>query len=221
MKKIVTMLVGAAALATMTVGMAANTNSMDVSSDDNSAAGLYVGGNLGYGVAHHELTDFGVQPSSLDNGSLAWMANVGYQFNKYLAAEAGYLHVGEQKASYNGVNTGITQTMQIGGFDVAGKGIIPINDQFSAFAKAGAVDLYQTQKVSVPGTNLAKTTGNAWTPLVGLGVSYNVNSNAAIDLQDVYTVRTSYTKTIDGVAGTVFLPSTNSVLAGVSYKFAV
>ena len=46
MKKVVVSLVSAAALATITAGMAAATNSTVASSSD---AGFYVSGNLGYG----------------------------------------------------------------------------------------------------------------------------------------------------------------------------
>jgi len=217
MKKIVTMLVGAAALATVTAGMAASTtNSMDVSQNDNSAAGLFVSGNLGYGKVDYKKSDFSTPPTTFDNSGLAWNANVGYQFNQYLAVEGGYTHFAQTKATVNGVSL----TSSLGGFGLNAKGILPINEQFNVFAKAGAIDLNETVEAKEAGAS-DKVTGSSWTPELGLGASYNVNKNAALTLQGIHTFKTHFNTTVDGLSARGTIPQANAILAGVSYKFAV
>ncbi|OGT33968.1 MAG: hypothetical protein A3C44_07915 [Gammaproteobacteria bacterium RIFCSPHIGHO2_02_FULL_39_13] len=217
MKKLVVSIVSAAALATS--GMAAaggSTVAYDHHSDSNSnPAGIYVAGDLGYGTVNAVNSDYPVQPTSIKTGGFAWDANAGYQFNRYLAIEAGYISFGQAKANYG--TTG-TLTSALAGFDADVKGILPISNQFDLFAKAGAVDMHESLS-GEPQAN--KANGSAWTPMFGLGTSYNVNHNVALNLQDIYALKTSYSKTINGVSGTVHVPAGNAVLAGVSYKFSL
>ena len=60
MNKVVVGLVSAAALATITTGMAASTNSTVASQDffNNDAAGFYVGGGLGFSHLHNKNKPF-------------------------------------------------------------------------------------------------------------------------------------------------------------------
>ncbi|PIZ03777.1 MAG: hypothetical protein COY58_07575 [Gammaproteobacteria bacterium CG_4_10_14_0_8_um_filter_38_16] len=214
MKKLIVSFVSAAALAT--VGMAAAGGSTAAydnnSASNNNAAGIFVSGALGYGYVGYKKSDFFGAPTKLDRSGLAWNANVGYQFNQYVAVEGGYSQFGQGKASFPG---GETYKTTLRGFGADVKGILPINDQFNVFAKAGAVDMHENTDQS--GATIGKLTGSAWTPMLGLGTSYNINHNVALTLQDVYTFRTNFTKS----GAKVNIPYTNDILAGVSYKFNV
>jgi len=226
MKKALVGLVGAAALATLTTGMAAASSSMNADqSSSNNAAGIFISGNLGYGTVNNSKSDInytyllGAQPNTLHNTGFAWNANIGYQFNKNVAIEGGYTHFGEQKATWTNIGS---DNISLSGFGVDAKFIIPVNDQFSVFAKGGAIDMHQKNQAS--GNLTGTVTGSAWTPEVGAGVAYNVTQNVALNLQDIYTLKTDYNKTVTPVGGVAtndqfIIPSTNSIFLGASYKF--
>lgn len=213
MKKVVVMLVSAAALAT--VGMAAASNSMAASdqSSSSNASGIFISGNLGYSDQGYKKSDFVSTPSKLDTTGFAWNANAGYQFNQYVAVEGGYTRFADTKATFTGLGT---NTISLYGLGMDVKGILPVSSQFDLFAKVGAMRLSEKQTVQ-EGSATAKLTGNAWTPTLGLGTAFNVNSNVALTLQDAYTFKTDFKKS--GVK--VNMPATNAILAGVSYKFNV
>lgn len=224
MKKVVVNIVSAAAL---TLGMAAATNGMAATSQNfsnqtsSNGAGIFVSGNLGYGTIGNSASDYNTtgQPAatSFNHDGLAWAANAGYQFNKYLAVEAGYISFGQSKANtYNTSSQAVKATDTFGGFDAAVKGILPINNQFDVFAKAGAVDMHDDLDVTGAGTT-TKATGHSWAPLLGIGTSYNINKNVALTAQDDYAFKTTYKYQGQNTR----MPSGNAILAGVSYKFNV
>lgn len=218
MKKIVTMLVGAAALATVTAGMAAhmnNTNSMDVASNDNSAAGLFVSGDMGYGnvdVTNANVAG-GTTTPQVSHSHLAWAAHIGYQFNKYFAVESGYTSFGAVKLVIPeaDINANVVGKAYYSGVDLLAKGILPINDQFSLFGKAGVVYLHSNVDVSASqsGVTVFGENDSSWTaaPELGMGAAYNVTQNAAINVQAIHAFDEK--------------PAVTAYLAGVSYKFAV
>lgn len=197
MKKVVVSLVSAAALATITAGMAAATPSTVASQDffNNDAAGVYVSGNLGYG----HYNDKNVVAK--DRRGFTWNANLGYQFNQYLAVEGGYIH-------FNGIKVqqaGSATNANLYGLDLVVKGILPINDQFNVFAKVGAMRL--DGKLS---STTAQSAKSKIVPVFGVGAAYNINKQVAVDVQGLYTT-----------AAKNSFRQTATVLAGVSYKFSV
>ncbi|HLB56845.1 MAG TPA: outer membrane beta-barrel protein [Coxiellaceae bacterium] len=220
MKKVVVNIVSAAAL---TLGMAAATNGMAATSQNFSnhtsgnGAGIFVSGNLGYGTSgysksYYTNSVFGSQPTSYNDDAFAWAANAGYQFNRYLALEAGYISFGQSKATST---LPATMTNTFGGFDAAAKGILPINNQFNVFAKAGVVDMHENVNLSSGSVSANIGNGNSWAPLLGVGTAYNINKNVALTVQDDYAFQTHYKK-----SGTTYLmPSANAILGGVSFKF--
>lgn len=216
MKKVVVMFVSAAALATL--GMAAASNSMAASDNgSNDSAGIFVSGNLGYSNADYEKADFLPTPVSLKTSGFAWNANVGYQFNRYIAIEGGYTQFADVKASMDdGVPA--SDTVSLGAFGLNVKGMLPIaNDRFDLFAKLGAMDMNEENTLAGSGLSKKQHAGSSWTPDLGVGAAYNVNKHIALSLQDVYTFKASFTKNQVKTS----IPSTNSILAGVSYKFSV
>lgn len=223
MKNLVVSIVSAAALAT--AGMAAastSTVAYDQNSGSTGAAGVFISGGLGVGTSGAKKSDYikevGAEPNSLTTTGFAWNANIGYQFNRYVALEGGYINFGNTKATYNGVNSG-SITTNLGGFGLDAKGILPVSSKFDVFAKAGALDMHETMQ----GKNgiTGKVTGSHWTPDFGAGVDYNVNHNVAVSVQDIYALKTSFNATTDGVSHSVNVPSANAVLAGLSYKFNI
>ncbi|OGT25157.1 MAG: hypothetical protein A3I77_08650 [Gammaproteobacteria bacterium RIFCSPLOWO2_02_FULL_42_14] len=213
MKKVILTFVSAAALATVTAGMAASANAMDSSSyssnDNGSAAGLFVSGDLGMGT----LSDTFQKTTQKVSGNFAWAINAGYQFNKYLAAEVGYISFLDQNASLTANGATVKSGVSLGGFDFNAKGIIPITDKFSVFAKGGMMDMSSYEYAS--GT--PSTSASVWTPDLGAGAAYNLTRNVALSVQAIHAFQKNFTK--DGVKQT--MPGATAYLAGVSYKFSV
>lgn len=225
MKKILVGLVSAVALATFATGMAAaSKNSMVADQSSNDSAGVFISGNLGYGSVDQEKSDYApVQPNSIDNSGVAWNINLGYQFNKNIAIEGGYTQFADTVAKFDNINgTGIngTNKTSLSGFGADAKLIFPVSDQFDLFAKGGAIDLHESQLAKVAGVS-EKVTGSAWTPELGVGAAYNLTKNVSLSLQDIYTLKTHFTKTVNNVSTRVNIPSTNAVLVGASYKFNI
>lgn len=221
MKKLVVSVVSAAAL--VTAGMAAANHSMAASdqsfSSNNNAAGVYVNGSVGVGIVDLKKSDFNdpitnAAPSKLSRYGFAWAANLGYQFNKYLALEAGYMTFGKAKANTTILGTPATVTNNFGGFDAAVKGIVPVSSQFNLYAKAGAVDMHDDADLSVANAS-SRAHGSTWVPMIGVGTSYNLTHNVALTVEDNYTFRTNYKH----AGNSTFMPALNNVLAGVTYKF--
>lgn len=205
MKKVVVSFVSAAALATITVGMAAGTNSMAASDQFSSnPAGIYIDGNLGYGKFNAKNS--GIPAKELRG--FTWSGDVGYQVNQYAAIEAGYTRFHDIK----GTSYGVPGKATLYGIDLMAKGIMPINEQFNVFAKAGAMNLYL--KSSPSGMPSVKRTRVV--PAFGLGTAYNVTQNVALTLQGVTTLAMKGPN-----SGSYTMPATYAAYAGMSYKFNV
>lgn len=216
MKKLSVCLLGATAVLASSAVFAA-----DSSVDNNSAAGFYVSGAVGYGLntvskdGVNQLNSMPGVTATLKRNGIAYDFNVGYQFDKYLAVEGGYLGMPRAKLSANadtifGRETDVA-TLSEHAFTLDVKGIYPFNDQFSVFAKAGVAFVKQKAKeVATLNDETETATGShdATAPLFGLGVSYNINQNVAVTVQGITTLKSGSS-----------LPATYEGLVGLTYKF--
>lgn len=189
--------------------------------------GAYIGGTIGYGKVHQggfaakDITVEGspvtTTNSSKDTG-LAGRGYVGYQFNQNAALEAGYsrFHNATAKASSSSpVESFSTNgTIKTDAFDIVGKGIIPIQNGFSVYGKAGLALLRATGSVngtdSVSGAFRANDSARHIYPTFGLGAAYDVTKNLVADVSWMRIQKTgSSTK----------LQSTDMFGAGLAYNF--
>lgn len=204
MKKLVVSVVSAAAL--VTAGMAAANHSMaasDQSFSANSARGVYVGGNVGYGK--FDQTNSGLPAKDLRG--FTWNADLGYQFNKYAALETGYTQFHTIKV--NTTAGKVNNTLY--GVSLLAKGILPVTEQFDLFAKAGAMDLFSKATTGATTSRRARIV-----PALGLGTSYHVTKNVSLDVQGITTMAMKGPH-----KGSYTMPATYAGYAGVSYKFNV
>lgn len=211
MKKVIVGFVGAAALALVSGAMAGGMTSTvaDNGFSDNNAAGVYVGGNLGYGKL--DLKNRGTLPQKYLRG-FTWNADLGYQFNPYIAVEGEYTHFHDIRVG-NSVNN---VDASLSGFGLMAKGILPINEKFNVFAKAGAMDMSMTTSLTQNSVTVQGPHSSKIVPAFGIGTSYNLTHHLALTLQGVTTLSAS--KNISPNVRMNF-PATYAAYAGISYKF--
>lgn len=150
MKKIITTSLAAAALLGTTLALAGGP---EPSTEYNKHTGAYVEAGAGATLYHVDLF---VE----DQGVSGFGANaaVGYQFNPYVALEAGYFMVTPD-------NTSVLSAP-----NVSVKGILPIGNRFSLFAKLGAVGLFAKGQ-------------SAGAPFAGVGMGVALTKNLDITVQ--------------------------------------
>ncbi|OGT35683.1 MAG: hypothetical protein A3F11_07190 [Gammaproteobacteria bacterium RIFCSPHIGHO2_12_FULL_37_14] len=219
MKKVIVGFVGATALAAFSVAMAGemtNIPASDQPSSNNNDAGFFISGNLGYDKFDFaKPTTAPISQDSITNTGFAWNGNVGYQFNSYFALESGYTQFADVLANspIPGISSGMlaVENKDNYGIDLLAKGILPINQKFNVFAKAGVMRLHTTQVTSRLGVFPDSSTTLAsvrYVPEFGVGASYNLTHNVALTLQGITTLKSNNN-----------IPATYAGYAGLSYKF--
>lgn len=106
------------------------------------SSGWYIGGNIGTSTANideDEITQNLTNPSySDDESDLGYKLFGGYQFNENFALEGGYFNLGKFDYSLS-TGTGTADgSIEVMGLNLDIVGILPITENFSAFARVGA-----------------------------------------------------------------------------------
>ena len=128
--------------------------------------GFYVG--AGVGLTQIEDDEAGL---SFDDSAIGWRVLAGYQFTDHFAIEGGYFDSGEAEDSILGFDVDIELT----GFTVFGVGIIPLNDAWELFGKAGYYD--GEAEASVLGVSVDDDESGL---VLGVGARYNFGNNVAV-----------------------------------------
>ncbi|MDF1653489.1 MAG: outer membrane beta-barrel protein [Coxiellaceae bacterium] len=191
-------MLGVVGSAAILLSMEAVAGGVEAPANDNVLAGLYVGGNVGYGKTNETITDSGVELSTKNKG-FVWGADAGYQFTKNWAIEAGYTQMPNVK-----VDAGTAQN-QNRIFDIVAKGIYPFNDKFNVFGKLGAA--YTHTRTTDLLINANQSSG-AIVPYFGAGVGYNLTQNVSLNVQGFATTK----------RGNV-VPAMYGATAGLQYNF--
>lgn len=151
------------------------------------AEGFYGFADLGKGKIADACTGLTAGQTCSDSGT-AFRFGGGYQLNQNLAIEAGYTNVSEASKFTDTSSPGVTvsATAKVTAFQLGGVGILPLNEQFSVFAKAGLA--HATTDISgtvtgLPGvtypSSSSKNNNFSW----GLGAQYNLNNKLAVRAQ--------------------------------------
>ena len=185
----------------------------------------YIGGNIGQSQAR---IDDGKIVSQLrasmltttainnDDSNTAYKLFGGYQFNKNFALEAGYFNLGQFGYTATTLPAGTQSgTIMLSGLNLDAVGILPINDQFSAFARIGlqyaqAKDNFSnTGFVPVPANpNPSKNAANY---KAGLGLQYDFNRSLGMRAEaERYRINDAINNTGD----------INMYSVGLVYRFA-
>jgi len=154
--------------------------------------------------------------SSSDKGSgNQWRLQGGYRFNKYLAAEVGYIDFGKAKYKADYTGGSANGSLKAGGFDAVALVSLPLGDQFSVFGKAGVVAASVKSNLSASGAAAAaggSHTENVISPLVGVGATYKLTDH--LDLRADY----DYVSGL-GKSNKTGKMDSNMVSMGVAYNF--
>ncbi|MFP5391052.1 MAG: outer membrane beta-barrel protein [Gammaproteobacteria bacterium] len=123
----------------------------------------YVGGNLGR--AEQKL-DFG--DGDIKDSDVSAKIYGGWKFNKTFAVEGGYQYLGKGEI---GTNTD-SLNARVQSIFVAAVATLPVNEDFSLFAKVGA----SRNRTKISGTGFSAYKENRTTPLLGIGAEYAFNA---------------------------------------------
>jgi OOP family OmpA-OmpF porin len=139
-------------------------------------AGFY--GGLGAGLNYTNL-DTGSIVGAKDEKDTAWKLFGGYQFNRYLGVEAGYVDLG--KAGVGGTSAGnpAAASFESTVWQAAAVGSLPLSPQFAATAKLGVARADTDITGNIGATPIATTDRNT-APTYGLGMRYDINKNIGV-----------------------------------------
>lgn len=166
--------------------------------------GFYVGGQAGVGVVHEKQE---INNSKFHNKGLAGRVYTGYQVNQNFAAELGLTKFHNVTETVNAIST--KATVKTAAVDLVGKGILPLQNGFGVYGKAGVAYVKQTETVK-SGSEKDSASAHKMYPTFGAGVTYSVTQNVDTDL--------SWTR-IQKVGSKSNIPSSDFFGLGVSYHF--
>jgi OOP family OmpA-OmpF porin len=140
------------------------------------AAGFY--GGLGVGRNYTNL-DTGTIAGSTDDKDTAWKLFGGYQFNRYLGVEAGYVDLG--KAGVSGTSGGNPAAASFDStvWQASAVGSYPLSQQFAVTGKLGVARADTEISGNIGAAPIATTDHNT-APTYGLGLRYDVNKNVGV-----------------------------------------
>jgi hypothetical protein len=135
--------------------------------------------------------------STLDDSDIGWGAQVGYRFNSYIAAEVGYINLGEAfyRADFDLTVVGATFPMEASvrlksaGATAAAIGMIPVSERFDVHGKVGVyvADTKVRRRVRDLAfeENLEHTELDAGEQEIfaGIGATWNVNDSFSVQLE--------------------------------------
>jgi len=139
-------------------------------------AGFY--GGLGVGRNYTDL-DSGSIAGAKDEKDTAWKFFGGYQINRYIGIEGGYVDLG--KASVTGASGGnpAAATLDSKVWQAAAVGSVPFGQQFALTGKLGVARADTDITGNIGGTPIATTDHNT-APTYGLGMRYDISKNVGV-----------------------------------------
>ncbi len=139
--------------------------------------GFYLGGQAGWGSTHYTSDDLAT--NDYDNDGIAGRLFTGYQFNQNWAAELGYTKFSNTKANYG---YGFHQTIKEDAIDLVAKGIMPLQNGFGVYGKAGVAYVKADGSDDFNGATFANLSEHKVYPTFGAGVSYDITQNVPVDI---------------------------------------
>jgi OOP family OmpA-OmpF porin len=139
------------------------------------AQGAYIGGAVG--VADADIDCAGTL--ACDTQSTGYKAFAGYKFNRFVAAEIGYMNLGKSTATVD-VGPLVDVAIKNSGFTAGVAGFLPFSQQFTGVGRLGVY--FNKTKVSGAsggfGVSMDESNTSAY---AGLGVGFAVTKQLSID----------------------------------------
>jgi len=128
----------------------------------------------GLGIGQSNYTD--VDQDSANTRTEGWKVYAGYQFNKYLALEGGYVNLNDMTGRKGAVRTEIATDA----WALSAVLSYPVTNKFSVMGKVGAA--YMLADVNTKtGTAVSVTKGNdGYEPTYGVGINYALFDNLSL-----------------------------------------
>jgi OOP family OmpA-OmpF porin len=159
-----------------------------------------------------------------NNTSTGWKIFAGYQFNPYVAAEAGYVDLGSFKVSASGNIAAIPATLsgsdKASGFSLDAVGTLPLGEGFGLLARLGlfAWKLDATATASGGGLFPPGSTRSSSDSPTGTSVDFGVG--AKYDFNDVAGVRVEWQRFKNiGDSSTTGQSDIDLISASLLYRF--
>lgn len=128
----------------------------------------------GLGIGQSRYRDFSKDTG--DMNSEGWKLFGGYQFNKYLALEGGYVNLNDMTAMKGTVRTNIVTD----GWALGAVVRYPVTDKFSVMGKLGGAYLLSDINTKNGAAVTVRTGDDDFDPNYGVGVSYAVYDNLSL-----------------------------------------
>lgn len=152
--------------------------------------GWYMGGNIGISTANidkdkitQNLTNYSY---SDDEQDLGYKLFGGYQFNKNFALEGGYFNLGKFDYFLSTPNGSLNGNIKVKGLNLDAVAILPVTEDFSAFARIGANYAQSKDSFGTTGTIYMLDTSPQKNDLnykFGAGLQYAVTDSLALRLE--------------------------------------
>lgn len=203
MKKMFTTIAALGVVLGSTAALAGGADEMPANNQP-ALSGLYVGAGVGYGSLSGKAISAvraAARASGVKNTDSGVVANahIGYDINRYLAAQVSYLYLPKVGFKFQGKSNNVYNNM----YALEAKAKYPLMDgKVIPFATAGYGIVVMT-----PSGDHVKST-HAWEPILGAGVEYKVTPHVGVNAQ--YKVVINANNDFNTV---------NMGLAGVNYYF--
>ncbi len=148
-----------------------------------STSGFYVEPLVGYSQTKYKDINDDL-PGGKENSFAAGL-DAGYQFNKYFATEIGGLYFADTTITKITADSGDNLELKSKNnyaIYAALKGMLPISNSFSLFAKLGAADSNAKEYVKVNGISDAQNQ-NKFAFLAAAGATYHFQNNWSVSLE--------------------------------------
>lgn len=135
-----------------------------------------------------QFLDFGYTSAQTetDRRGTAYRVFGGYQLNRYLAVEAGYVDFGKSTVRTSVVPTGdFERRITTLGVDINLVGTLPINERLALFARAGALSSERQTRYAASGdveilAGVQGATARQTKAVLGAGLTYDFTKNIAL-----------------------------------------
>jgi OOP family OmpA-OmpF porin len=148
-----------------------------VASASGARAEFYVGASTGM-----TASDFAGAAEDFDEDASGWKAYVGWNFAKFLSAEAAYRDIGEFRGNISVEDDEGFATVDAAIIDVSARAFLPIGKLLNLYAKVGYANVQLDGRIDF-GEDIANFSDDDWELFYGVGSEFNLGKNFAIRVE--------------------------------------